>query len=194
MTAASPDPTSPEAFERRYQSDTDPWEFASSPYERAKYEATVAALSRTYYPQAWEPGCSIGELTARLAPRCGTLLATDVAPTAVARARKRCAAFANVRIECATVLNVPRHHSWDLIVLSEIGYYFDVETLADLAWQLAGALGSGGEILAVHWLGESDDHALHGDEVHEVLRANLLMPQLLSERHPGFRLDSWRKP
>jgi cyclopropane fatty-acyl-phospholipid synthase-like methyltransferase len=190
---ASADPCSPAAFERRYRSDADPWEFASSPYERAKYEVTVASLSRTHYPQAWEPGCSIGELTAGLAPRCGTLLATDVAPTAVAQARKRCAAFANVRIECADVLNVPRHHLWDLIVLSEIGYYFNAETLADLAWQVSGALDSGGEIVAVHWLGESDDHALHGDEVHEVLRANLLMPQLLSQSHAGYRLDSWRK-
>lgn len=193
MSDATTAATSPAAFERRYRSASDPWNFASSPYERAKYEVTVAALSRTRYTSAYEPGCAIGELTALLAPRCDRLLATDIAPTAVARARHRCAAFSNVRIECADVLEMPPNQKFDLIMLSEIGYYFDVHTLAVLARRLSVALEVDGELVAVHWLGQSADHVLHGDEVHQILREQLSVSRALSERHPLFRLDTWRK-
>jgi hypothetical protein len=49
----------------------------------------------------FEPGCSVGELTALLAPRCDRLLATDAFQTAVERARQRCAEFGNARIRCS---------------------------------------------------------------------------------------------
>jgi chemotaxis methyl-accepting protein methylase len=39
---------------------------------------------------------------------------------------------------------------FDLIVLSEAGYYFDVESLAVLARRLAESLNPGGELIAVH--------------------------------------------
>ena len=42
---------------------------------------------RERYASAFEPGCSIGVLTAQLAPRCDRLLACDVAAAAVESAR-----------------------------------------------------------------------------------------------------------
>ena len=63
-------------FEEIYARDPDPWDFATSDYERAKYEATVAALPKTRYARGFEVGCSIGVLSRMLAARC--LLVTSV--------------------------------------------------------------------------------------------------------------------
>lgn len=185
--------TSAKAFEQRYRDISDPWDFATSSYERGKYDVTIAALSHARYGSAFEPGCSIGELTARLALRCDHLLASDFAQTAVARARERCAHLPNVTVECANILDLPTEQSFDLIVLSEVGYYFAAPVLADLAKKLSRSLAARGELLAVHWLGSSADHVLHGDEVHRTLRDHVGIRLARAERHDGFRLDVWRK-
>lgn len=193
MSPAARDSCTPEFFETRYRGLEDPWHFSTSPYELARYQVTLAALPLDHYDLAFEPGCSIGELTARLAPRCGYLLAADVSPTAADRARRRCASFRNVHIECSDVRDTVLQGRPDLIVLSELAYYFDCDELARLCARLANTLRSGGTLLAVHWLGISPDHMLHGDEAHAILHHALPLRHELSQRHAGFRLDRWVK-
>jgi protein-L-isoaspartate O-methyltransferase len=183
----------PEAFEQRYRADPDPWCFATSSYERDRYATTMQALTREHYWNAFEPGCSIGELTARLATRCARVLATDVSATAIETARRRCAGFKNVRVECGDLRTVPVEAPFDLIVLSELAYYFEVRQLEVIAARLADALCAGGSLLAVHWLGESPDHILHGDEAHAILHRSLPLQHVTAQRYPGFRLDMWMR-
>jgi hypothetical protein len=56
-------------FRRLYAADPDPWAFATSSYERATYDATLAALPCPRYRAGFEIGCSIGVLTRDLAAR-----------------------------------------------------------------------------------------------------------------------------
>lgn len=183
-----------ETFERRYCHQPDPWGFRTSVYERTRYETTLAALPRERYAFAFEPGCSIGELTSLLARRCDRILATDVSATAVARARERCDTLQNVRIECADFRGILFEKPPDLIVLSEIAYYFDPDELAHLAARLADVLQPGGTLIAVHWLGVSPDHVLHADEAHAVLAgAFAALRHGGSQRHDGFRLELWTR-
>jgi SAM-dependent methyltransferase len=192
MNPSLRDAVSAHAFEARYRVDPDPWDYARSEYEQGKYSKTIGALSRARYAHAFEPACSVGELTARLAQHCDHLLATDVSPTAVELARDRCAEFQNVRIECEDLLTPLRENdSFDLLVLSEVGYYFEREELSKIAVRLGNSLVRSGELVAVHWLGHSPDHVLHGDEVHSVLLQTLPLKHTRTERHPGFRLDAW---
>jgi SAM-dependent methyltransferase len=196
LTAFDHRVVSAEAFENRYRDNPDPWNYQASPYERGKYQATLESLSRPRFANAFEPACSVGELTAMLATRCGRLLATDVSQTAVLRARRRCAGLHNVHFECRDLrhdLEVYSQDPFDLIVFSEVGYYFDVELLSVVAERMADSLGPQGELIAVHWRGHSADHVLHGDEVHRCLRDTLPLQHRLGEHHPGFRLDSWVK-
>jgi len=186
------DACSAAAFEARYAAAVDPWGFASSEYERRRYALTLRALGRSRYRKAYEPGCSIGEFTVQLAERCDELLAVDVAPSAVARARMRCADRPQVRIGCADVAREFPVGPFDLIVFAELGYYFPPGELTRIAQTLTDRLASGGEFLAVHWLGSSPDHHLHGDVVHELLRARLPLQWVDGERHAAFRLDRWR--
>jgi protein-L-isoaspartate O-methyltransferase len=193
MSRSLHDAVSAEAFEERYCENPDPWNYRASAYEREKYEITIDSLARKHYASAFEPACSVGELTALLAPRCTRLLATDFSPTAVERARERVADLTHVRVEIGDLRKQLPSGRFDLIVFSEIGYYFDLETLASLGRRLADSLDSHGELIAVHWLGHSRDHLLHGDEVHGALRRTLPLRHRFSDHHPLFRVDCWLK-
>lgn len=191
------EPWSPAAFERKYLQSVDPWSFASSPYEQGRYQAILDALAPEphRYRSAFEPGCSVGVLTAQLSARCRALLATDVSPTAVDRARERCMPRAGLRIEVGSVEDDPADgQPFDLVVLSEVGYYLTRARLEAVVSELAEAMAGGGDLVACHWTGHSDDHVLHGSEVHEALAAGLATRADLvrSETHDGFLLDSWR--
>ena len=83
---------------------------------------------------------------------------------------------------------------FDLIVLSEVGYYFQPGTLYHTVSRLQSALQTEGELLAAHWLGDSPDHVMHGDTVHSVLREALSMDLVHERRHDGFRVDVWVQP
>jgi len=76
-----------------YREKTDPWNFATDAYERSRYESLLSALAGQRYHRAFEPGCSIGVLTASLAPFCDELLAIDLSETAISHARRRCAVY-----------------------------------------------------------------------------------------------------
>ena len=55
-------------FDDMYARSDDPWGFTSRWYERRKYAISLAMLPQERYDSAFEPGCSIGVLTGRLAP------------------------------------------------------------------------------------------------------------------------------
>ena len=179
------------AFEAMYAEDSDPWQFATSAYEQRRYDLTAASLLRKRYRRAFEPGCSIGELTRRLAARCDRVEAIDVAPSAVARAKRRCAPWPNVGIDVGAVPADWPAGTFDLIVLSEIGYYFDEPGLGGLRHRAVASLEPGGTLVAVHWRGSSAAHVLHGDQVHACLHAGTGLRAAGRYRDDGFVLDLW---
>lgn len=161
-------------FDDVYRANADPWGFATSPYETAKYDATLAALPDSRYGRALELGCAIGVLTVRLAERCDFLLSLDVAEAALAQARARCVGRANVRFERRAVpAEFPGEREgddpspWDLILVSEVGYYLSLKDLRRLRGQITGSLRPGGDLLLVHWTPFVQDYPLTGDQVHE---------------------------
>lgn len=176
-------------FEAKYREDADPWDFAHSAYELARYDAIINAISHRTYRRALEPGCSIGVLTERLAPYCDAVDAIDFSPTAAAQAARRCARLHNVEVHCAALPQGVPMKDFDLLVLSEIGYYFTLQTWRQISSTLIDSIPQGAIVLAAHWLGHSEDHCISGDEVHEIL---LTHPRLLgehSERNQHMRLD-----
>jgi alkylhydroperoxidase/carboxymuconolactone decarboxylase family protein YurZ len=144
----------PEYFGQLYAQSSDPWEFETSLYEADKYTATLAALPIPNYAQALELGCSIGVLTRRLAARCTQLLATDISPVALAQARVRCEDLRHVQFECRDLSRDFPPGSFDLIVVSEVGYYFSALDLVTLRGKIAEALAPDGHLLLVHYTGE----------------------------------------
>lgn len=186
------DPCSPAAFEAKYAEDPDPWRFASSPSELGRYDAIDALLAADRYRSAYEPACSVGVLTARLGHRCDQLLAVDVAPTAVAEAAARCGHLPHVRVEVGSVTD-PGPERFDLVVLSEVGYYFTRAALAAVVDAVHSLLVPGGELVACHWTGHSEDHVLSGAVVHEVIAEHRDLEPLERDDGDTYVLASWRR-
>jgi predicted TPR repeat methyltransferase len=178
-------------FDKLYAGDPDPWRFRSSDYEREKYACTVAALDGRRFARAVEIGCSIGELTARLGPLCDDLLGVDIAQAALDAAAVRNHATPQVHFQRLALPGEKPPGLFDLIVLSEVLYYFGSDDLKRVAAWVETALAAGGVVLAVHWLGETPDYPHTGDEAVEAF-IQALQPALTTDRRSRraqYRLD-----
>jgi cyclopropane fatty-acyl-phospholipid synthase-like methyltransferase len=177
-------------FEKLYGDSSDPWNFSGSPYEQAKYQATLAAIG-SGYRCGLEIGCSIGVFTRSLAERCARLLAVDIAAGALREARKRCADLPHVEFRQLALPGELPDGMFDLIVLSEVGYYWSLDDLDRFIAWVDRALEAGGLCTLVHWTGETD-YPLTGDQVHDRFAEatrGFLRPRA-SARHPSYRLDA----
>jgi SAM-dependent methyltransferase len=177
-------------FEDVYSRNRDPWSFATSGYEQRKYDLTVASLPRRRYRRCFEPGCSIGELTTRLARRADDVVASDASVTAVRTATDRLRVFPNVVVSNDSIPSQWPSGSFDLIVWSELGYYWDATELLTVVEHAQSLLTTDGHFLAVHWLGHSDDHLLNGAEVHAVIADSFGDP-IVHHIEKEFVLDVW---
>lgn len=187
------DTVSKEFFEGKYQMDSDPWKFASNSYELNRYAEIMRSLEGRRFAAGFEPGCSIGVLTERLASVCGRLWAMDISPTAVTAARQRCAHLRNVSISQGALPDDVPACDFELIVFSEIGYYFEPDTLVKIRDRLTESLRPNGVLIGAHWLGVSPDHVLHGETVHQVLHAGRGVRLTASQRFDGFLLERWER-
>jgi SAM-dependent methyltransferase len=181
-------------FEGLYRAAADPWGFATSAYEQAKYDATLAALGVERSRRALEVGCAIGVLTARLASVCDHLLSVDVSATALAAARSRCADLTTVELRRMSLPTEAPEGSFDLIVLSEVAYYWDNADLARMGDLLKRKAAPGGRVLLVHWTGPTDypqtaDAAVEG--LAQAAGADFSVA--LADRTADYRLDLWRR-
>ena len=183
----------PGYFRAQYASSADPWGLAERWYEARKYALSVALLPRERYRTAFEPGCSIGVLTAQLAPRCDRLLACDAVPEAVASARARTAALPGVRVERRAIPREWPPQSFDLIVFSELLYYFSEADLDQVLRRAVRALRPDGQLLAVHWRHPAPDHPRTGDEVHQVLAGHPGLARLAQYRDPDFAAEVYTR-
>ena len=168
-------------FDRLYAADPDPWGFRTRAYEREKYEDTVAALDGARFRRGVEIGCSIGELTARLSASCEDLLGVDLAEAALRQARIRNADAPNIRFAQMQLPTVQPEGRFDLIVFSEVLYYFGETDLARMADWVCTALEPDGVVLLVHWLGETPDYPAGGDEAVEAF-FRMMSPALTTDR------------
>ena len=99
----------PAFFEAMYARDEDPWHFATSAYENAKYDDTLRSLPQARYESILEVGCSVGVLTRRIADRGTDVLAIDVSQRALDTASKRCSDVTNVRFALSKAARGFRH-------------------------------------------------------------------------------------
>lgn len=168
LTAGAPSLTRP-FFDRFYGTTRDPWGFETRWYERRKREVTLAALPRPHFGAALELGCSIRVLTDRLADRCDTVLAIDIAGQPLRVARARLAGCPGVRFTRRILPAEWPEGRFDLIVLSEVGYYLSIDALHELLQRCRNSLTSDGVLLACHWLHPVAEYPLTGEQVRQEL-------------------------
>jgi len=173
-------------FDALYAEADDPWGLAERFYEQRKRSVLLASLPKETFRRAFEPGCANGLLTAELAARCEVVLAWDGAASAVQQTRTRVADL-GVRVEQRRIPDDWPEGSFDLIVLSEVGYY--CEDLSLLAEQVRGSLAGDGALVACHWNHPAPDHPHTASQVHDALTADLCL--VATHREADFLLDVW---
>lgn len=183
---------SPSYFEQLYSSDRDPWKFETSKYEQLKYRKTIENIPEKSYGDALEIGCSIGVLTAMLAPKCKRLVAMDISAAAIKVAKERLGKNPNIEF---TIAGIPKEYpegKFDLIIMSEVGYYLSKSDLLISRKKMIESLNKGGIILLVHWTHFVADYPLNGDQVHECFLESDLN-RLHGYRENDYRLDVFQK-
>lgn len=164
-----------------YADTADPWDFARSDYEQAKFAATRAALSRPRYASAFELGCGNGQLARHLAPLCDAY--TGMVAVETARHALPQACFLQGFYPCA----LPKD-AFDLLILSEILYFLDPPALRSLARDIA-ASWPRAEVICVTYLGQTG-HELQGQEALEIFTAALdTLAFETATRTEGYRID-----
>jgi cyclopropane fatty-acyl-phospholipid synthase-like methyltransferase len=182
-------------FAQLYQSNPDPWGFQTDPYERDKYRHTLEALAGHRFASGLEVGCSIGVLTRMLAPACNTLLAIDIVDQPLEAAAKRCSDQPWVRFQRMQVPDEWPDRRFDLIVLSEVLYFFSPADIDRCVHQIRGSLLPDARVLLVNWLGQTDDPC-SGDQAAErfISAAEGTLMVALQNRQPRYRLDLLAAP
>jgi hypothetical protein len=181
-----------EFFENKYSENSDPWNFATDSYELQRYNTIYNAISHQRYQNVFEPGCSIGVLSEKLSLIADHVQAFDISSRAVEIAKSRCFKLKNVTVRCTSITKEIPLPKTDLIIISEIGYYFEKLDLERILKRLLMSCDKEVVIVASHWLGNSKDHLLSGDEVHETINSISGLSLELHLRCDAFRLDRWR--
>ncbi len=182
-------PTPASYFDDMYRHTEDPWHLAERWYEHRKYDLTVAALPQRRYRRAFEPACSVGELTRRLAARCDAVLACDRVASAVETARRRTSAHPHVDIRQMTVPAQWPDGTFDLVVLSELLYYLDAPTVRTLLDHALAALEPGGTLVTVHWNHPVPEHLSTGSDIARSLAETPGLRLLADHREDDFVLQ-----
>jgi len=178
----------PAYFDGLYAKSSDPWGLADRVYEARKYAMTLSALPRTHYKRAFEPGCSIGVLSRLLSTRVEHLVASDSSIAALEAARMHDQPK-NIEFLHGTVPGEWPEGAFDLIVFSELGYYFDPIDLDRFIERARGSLEPAGHLIAVHWRPDVLEYPSNAYEVHSRLHQASVFIPLAHYEDAHFLLD-----
>ncbi|TDL45055.1 PIG-L family deacetylase [Microbacterium oleivorans] len=167
----------------------DPWGFETRWYEERKRSIALASLPRARYSSALELGCSTGVLTESLADRCDAVLAIDIADAPLEIARRRLGDREGVRLERLALPGEWPAGTFDLVVLSEVGYYWDAADLTTAIDRIRRAMDAGGHLIACHWRHPVTEYPQSGDDVHAALRAAEGLTRLVLHEEEDFVLE-----
>ncbi|WPB55758.1 class I SAM-dependent methyltransferase [Xylophilus sp. GOD-11R] len=179
-------------FTDLYRASDDPYAVRTRWYEQRKRQLLLASLPSPSYANAFEPGCGVGELTVGLAARCTRLLASDFTEDAVQIARQRTAPLTNVEVIRQTLPADWPHPSapFDLIVLSEMGYFLDADSWAQVVDAIRTSLAPGGTLVACDWLPDFAERAQPTRALHAALDG-LGLHTLVRHEEADFLLRVW---
>ncbi len=171
--------TPDDTLDRLHRSEPDPWGVDERRYERRKRALSLAMLPRARFTRGLEIGCSVGALTADLAQRCDALVALDSSESAVESARRRVtvdSASSQVEVCLAQVPADWPEGPFDLVVVSEIGYFLSPRDLDALVECIRESLTPDGIVLLCHWRHPVVGWVLNGAQVHAAVENANLRP------------------
>jgi hypothetical protein len=115
-----------------------------------------------------------------------------VIPAALERAASRLRGYPHVTIERRAIPEGWPEGNFDLVVLSEIAYYFDEIDLTHVIHLIVQSTTDGAHVIGVHWRGETN-YPLSGDRTHELIGANRYFHRLVEHVEDEFTLAVWER-
>jgi SAM-dependent methyltransferase len=112
------------------------WELETAEYERTRYARLIQVLQGARYARGLELGCGAGYFTRLLAPLVDHLVAYDVSPSAIARARAA-GAVATIDFRAGNAMDYAwrADEPWDLVTMNDtICYLGWLYSFFDVAW------------------------------------------------------------
>lgn len=138
-------------MDRVFSRGEDPYHYADSPYERARLDAMRSALAPC--DLALEVGCAEGLFTERFRGLAKELVALDISPVALERARRRCPGVLFEEADLRRWSPAPGSR-FETIVLGDVLYYLDKPLVGDEFREtfprVASWLAPGGTLLLAH--------------------------------------------
>lgn len=125
-------------FQSRYAAGTrDAWGYAESPHHTTRFAMIMDAIPNGQFSSVLEAGCAEGDLTKRLAERAVQVMACDLSPTAIARAKDNCRDFQNITFSVGDIRTSPLSDDFDLCIMSDVLYYMTSQEIAQLLKRLS---------------------------------------------------------
>ena len=149
----------------------------------------MGVLPKESYDSGLELGCSIGTLSEELARRCRQFLGVDASSTALLQARQRLSGYPSAEARHLTVPDEWPEGTFDLVVLSETGYYLSPEELIELLDRIRASTRPGGTLLLCHWRHPISGWQLDAEAVHAMARSHLVWPAHGIYRERDFVLE-----
>jgi len=175
-----------------YAESADPWQLRTRWYEQRKFAICMAMLPYPRYRHAFEPGCSVGVLTEALMGRCDHVTSADVAAAALEATHRRLMAI-GCRDRVA-LLHQSLDDPWpamqfDLVVLSEVGYYLPPDVLRAVLDRELPRVAPGATVLAAHWRHPVADYPMTGDHANDIIGATAGLHQIGSYRDQDVAIE-----
>lgn len=143
----------------------DHWELDST-LDHDSHALQLSVLAGRRYGRVLEIGCGTGQFTERLAPLSDRVVALDIAPNAIERARARGLPAESVEFRVANVMEFDARADgpWDLVVMSETIYCLGwLYSFFDVGWMVSSlfaAMRPGGRLLMANTYGRERDYLL----------------------------------
>jgi cyclopropane fatty-acyl-phospholipid synthase-like methyltransferase len=186
-------------FNWRYAS-PDPYKVSASSYELEKMGRVMATLGfEKRFGSILEIGCGEGNMTARLATISGRTLATDISDMAVRRTREMISSFPNVDTHRLDLLSDGPPGQFDLVVASEVLYYFEKGQLPAVLERITSCVKNGGSVALIHARALADDDAgvelknFGARTIHEMFINDPCYRVIHDDIQPAYRITVLRK-
>jgi SAM-dependent methyltransferase len=162
----------------------DVWDIETAEFPRRVHDRLIVLLEGQRFRRVLEIGCGGGVFTRRLAALADVVVALDIAPAAIERARAQNADLGRVDFRVANVMEFnPRSEGpWDLVVMNEmicfLGWLYPFFNVAWLASELLAATAAGGRMIMANTMCDMEHP--------------LLLPWIIRTYHDLFRNVGYR--
>ncbi|MDE2314239.1 MAG: methyltransferase domain-containing protein [Elusimicrobia bacterium] len=157
-------------MQRVFRRGIDPYQYASSPYERDRIKRMEIILASRRYKSGLEVGCAEGQMTLMLSSACASLTSVDLSAEALIRAQKT-ATSAHIKWVRGNIRTWRPERTFDLIALTDVLYYLGDPTkglifekaFENFLKRLIAWLNPGGHVLLANAFGNERERRIRED-------------------------------